>query len=74
MNAAWSDFLLPYLLLANTPKETVMVRLFEFRTTNAPDTEVLRGGGVLHHTAHPTCSPYSKKQIMQNVVSAGIKG
>ena len=73
LNAAWSDFLLPYLLLANTPKETVMVRLFEFRTTNAPDTEVLR---AVAFSIIPPIILFAvfQKQIMQNVVSAGIKG
>lgn len=73
LNAAWSDFLLPYLLLSNTPKETVMVRLFEFRTTNAPDTQVLR---AVAFSIIPPIVLFAvfQKQIMQNVVSAGIKG
>ncbi|GHV40435.1 ABC transporter [Clostridia bacterium] len=32
VTAAWSDFLLPNLLLNNGPWETVMVRLFQFRS------------------------------------------
>jgi len=42
VNVAWSDFLLPYLLLSNTPLETVMVRLFQFRNGAVSDIEVLR--------------------------------
>jgi len=42
INASWSDFLLPYLVLNGSGKETVMVRLFLFRTSNATDVEVLR--------------------------------
>ena len=32
VNAAWSDFLLPYLVLRGADKQTVMVRLFVFST------------------------------------------
>jgi multiple sugar transport system permease protein len=73
LNAAWSDFLLPFLLLANTPKETVMVRLFAFRTSNATDVEVLR---AIAFSIIPPIVLFAvfQKQIMQNVVSAGIKG
>ncbi len=42
INAAWSDFLLPYLVLGGSDKETVMVRLFMFRNSNATDVEILR--------------------------------
>jgi multiple sugar transport system permease protein len=43
INAAWSDFLLPYLTLKNSPLETVMVRLFQFRGSRANDVDILRG-------------------------------
>jgi multiple sugar transport system permease protein len=43
INAAWSDFLLPYLSLKNSGLETVMVRLFQFRGSRANDVEILRG-------------------------------
>jgi multiple sugar transport system permease protein len=43
INAAWSDFLLPYLTLKNSGLETVMVRLFQFRGSRANDVEILRG-------------------------------
>ncbi len=42
MTAAWSDFLLPYLVLNGSGKETVMIAMFSFRTSNATDVEVLR--------------------------------
>lgn len=42
VNAAWSDFLLPYLVLNGSGKETVMVRLFMFRTSNTTDVDILR--------------------------------
>jgi multiple sugar transport system permease protein len=43
IQAAWSDFLLPYLNLRGTPFETVMVRLFAFRAGRTNDIDVLRG-------------------------------
>ena len=42
LNAAWSDFLLPNLLLANTGLETVMVRLFQFKDATGSQVDVLR--------------------------------
>ncbi len=42
INAAWSDFLMPYLVLNGSGKETVMVRLFSFQGSNATAVEVLR--------------------------------
>lgn len=71
--AAWSDFLLPYLLLANSGHETVMVRLFEFRSSNANDVEELR---AIAFSLIPPIILFSifQKQITQSVVSEGIKG
>lgn len=43
INAAWSDFLLPYLVLGGSSWETIMVRLFAIRTSkNITDVEILR--------------------------------
>lgn len=42
INAAWSDFLLPYLVLNQSGNETVMVRLFQFRTSTQTDVDILR--------------------------------
>ncbi|WP_455794090.1 carbohydrate ABC transporter permease [Clostridium butyricum] len=42
VTAAWSDFLLPYLVLNGTPKETVMGRLFVYHNSNANDVDMLR--------------------------------
>src|SRR5690606_27649544 len=42
INAAWSDFLMPYLILNGSGKETVMVRLFSFQGSNATAVEILR--------------------------------
>ena len=42
INYAWSDFLLPYLVLNGSGHETVMVRLFQFRNGKTSDVDILR--------------------------------
>jgi len=43
ITAAWSDFLLPYLVLNGSSKETVMVRLFAYSSSkNVNDVDMLR--------------------------------
>lgn len=42
INMAWSDFLLPYLVLNQSGNETVMVRLFLMREGRTTDVDVLR--------------------------------
>lgn len=42
MVAAWSDFLLPYLVLNGSGKETVMVKLFSFKDTPTTTINVIR--------------------------------
>ena len=73
INAAWSDFLLPYLTLNNTGLETVMVRLFQFRGSRANDVEVLRG--IVFAIIPPIILFFVfQKYITQISLSAGIKG
>jgi multiple sugar transport system permease protein len=74
VNAAWSDFLLPYLVLSNTPLETVMVRLFTYRTSDrVNDMDVIRA--IVFAMIPPILLFIAfQRQITQNVVSAGIKG
>ncbi len=74
VNAAWSDFLLPYLVLSNTPLETVMVRLFTYRTSDrVNDMDVIRA--IVFAIIPPILLFIAfQRQITQNVVSAGIKG
>ncbi|MDR2940286.1 MAG: carbohydrate ABC transporter permease [Clostridiales bacterium] len=73
INAAWSDFLLPYLVLNNTSFETVMVKLFEFKDSNANDVEVLR---AIVFSIIPPIILFSlfQKQITETMISSGIKG
>lgn len=73
ITAAWSDFLLPYLVLSNTGKETVIVRLFQFRTAKSNDVDVIRA--VVFSIIPPIIIfTIFQKKITQSVVSAGIKG
>jgi multiple sugar transport system permease protein len=74
VNAAWSDFLLPYLLLNNSGYETIMVRLFQFRTSiKATDVEVLR---AIVFAIIPPIILFTlfQKQITQSNTHSGVKG
>lgn len=74
VNAAWSDFLLPYLVLGGTPLETVMVRLFTYRTSDRiKDIEIIRA--IVFSLLPPVILfILFQRRITQNVMSAGIKG
>ncbi|MEA5016883.1 MAG: carbohydrate ABC transporter permease [Candidatus Limiplasma sp.] len=74
VNAAWSDFLLPYLVLNGTRLETVMVRLFTYRTSDRiKDIEIIRA--IVFSLLPPVILfILFQRQITQNVMSAGIKG
>ena len=73
VNAAWSDFLLPYLLLNNTGYETVMVRLFQFRGSKATDVEVLRA--IIFAIIPPIILFTAfQKRITQGDSHSGVKG
>lgn len=73
VSAAWSDFLLPYLVLAHSGKDTVMVRLFQFRTEKTNDIDIIR---AIVFSIIPPIILFTifQKKITQSVVSAGIKG
>jgi multiple sugar transport system permease protein len=73
VNAAWSDFLLPYLVLNNTNLETVMVRLFKFRGTRTSDVDVIRS--LVFAMVPPIVLFFIfQKQITQVTIQSGIKG
>ncbi len=74
VTAAWSDFLLPYLILAGSDKETVMVRLFAFRTNiRTTDVDILRA--ILFSIIPPTILFAAfQKQITNGIAAGGIKG
>jgi multiple sugar transport system permease protein len=74
ITASWSDFLLPYLVLNNTGRETVMVRLFQFRTAKfVNDVMVIR---AIVFALIPPIILYAifQKKIIEGVTHAGIKG
>jgi multiple sugar transport system permease protein len=72
MTAAWSDFLLPYLVLNGSGKETVMIAMFSFRSSNATDVEVLRA--ILFSMIPPTILfLLFQKQITDGAAAGAIK-
>jgi len=73
INGAWSDFLLPYLVLNNTGKETVMVRLFQFRTSVATPVDIIRA--VVFSLIPPIILfAFFQKYIMEGATHTGIHG
>jgi multiple sugar transport system permease protein len=74
ITAAWSDFLLPFLLLQNTPFETVMVKLFSLmRGAKINDVEMLRA--IVFAIIPPIILfILFQKQITQVTIQSGIKG
>lgn len=73
INAAWSDFLLPFLVLNGTGRETVMVRLFAFRLANASPVEILR---AVAFSIIPPIILFGlfQKQITEGAAAGAIKG
>ncbi|MFL0268109.1 carbohydrate ABC transporter permease [Candidatus Clostridium radicumherbarum] len=73
LNAAWSDFLLPSLLLNNTGLETVMVRLFQFKDAMGSQVDMLR---AIVFAMIPPIILFTifQKQITQGITHSGIKG
>ncbi|NLL73607.1 MAG: carbohydrate ABC transporter permease [Clostridiales bacterium] len=73
INAAWSDFLMPYLVLNGSGKETVMVRLFSFQGSNATAVEVLRA--VVFSIIPPILLFFIfSKQITEGAATGALKG
>ena len=73
INAAWSDFLMPYLVLNGSGKETVMVRLFSFQGSNATAVEVLRA--VVYSIIPPVLLfLIFQKQITEGAAAGALKG
>jgi len=73
INAAWSDFLLPFLTLRGSELETVMVRLFQFRQSRASDIDIVRA--VVFAVIPPMILfIIFQKQIAGMSLHSGIKG
>ena len=73
VTAAWSDFLLPYLVLNGTDKVTVMVKLFSFKDTPTDAVSVLRA--AFFAIIPPTIIfAIFQKQITDGAASGAVKG
>lgn len=73
MTAAWSDFLLPFLVLKGSGHETVMVRLFQFKDSSTNSIDVLRA--VVFSIIPPAVLfLFFQKQITDGAASGAIKG
>ncbi len=73
MTAAWSDFLLPYLVLNNSGKETVMVKLYQYQAARTTDVDMIRA--ILFSIIPPTILfMIFQKQITDGAAAGAIKG
>ncbi len=73
ITAAWSDFLLPYLVLNGSGNETVMVKLFSFKDTPTDAVSVLRA--VLFSIIPPTLIfAVFQRQITDGAAVGAVKG
>ncbi len=74
VNAAWSDFLLPYLVLRGGELQTVMVRLFVFSTEQTVNEDAMMRSVVFSMIPPIILFFIFQKQLTENSVSVGIKG
>ncbi|MDR0293457.1 MAG: carbohydrate ABC transporter permease [Oscillospiraceae bacterium] len=74
INGAWSDFLLPYLVLGNGKWQTVMVRLFIFSTQQTINYDDLMRSVVFSMIPPIVLFFLFQKQLTENIVMSGIKG
>ena len=74
INAAWSDFLLPYLVLGQSEWQTVMVRLFIFSTQQTINYDDLLRSVVFSMIPPIILFFIFQKSLTENIVTAGIKG
>lgn len=73
VTAAWSDFLLPYLVLNPSDKITVMVKLFTFKDTPTNAVSMLRA--VMFSIIPPTIIfILFQKQITDGAAAGAVKG
>ena len=74
VNAAWSDFLLPYLVLRGGNLQMVMVRLFVFSTEQTVNEDTMMRSVVFSMIPPIILFFIFQKQLTENAVSVGIKG
>lgn len=74
INSSWSDFLLPYLLLNNSNKQTVMVHLYKLQTDTLT-TSVIMIRAILFSVIPPTILfMIFQKRITDGAAGGAIKG
>lgn len=74
ISGSWSDFLLPYLLLNHSGKETVMVKLYLLQGLNST-TSITMIRAILFSIIPPTIFfIIFQRKITDGAVGAGIKG
>jgi multiple sugar transport system permease protein len=74
VNGAWSDFLLPYLVLGVGRWQTVMVRLFVFSTQQTINHDDLMRAVVFSMIPPIIIFIFFQKKLTENIVTVGIKG
>ncbi|MCL1820680.1 MAG: carbohydrate ABC transporter permease [Oscillospiraceae bacterium] len=74
INGAWSDFLLPYLVLGGSKWQTVMVRLFIFSTQQTINYDDLMRAVVFSMIPPIIIFFIFQKKLTENIVTVGIKG
>lgn len=73
VTAAWSDFLLPYLILNGSGKETVMVKLYTYSTSRTTAIDMIR---AIFFSLIPPTILFSifQKQITDGAAGGAVKG
>ncbi len=73
VTAAWSDFLLPYLLLNGSGKETVMVKLYSFSSSRTTAIDMIRA--IFFSMIPPTIIfVIFQKKITDGATGGAVKG
>jgi multiple sugar transport system permease protein len=73
VTAAWSDFLLPYLTLNGSGKETVMVKLYAFTSSRTTDIDIIRA--IFFAIIPPTILfVIFQRKIMDGATGGAVKG
>lgn len=73
VTAAWSDFLLPYLILNGSGKETVMVKLYAYSTSRTTPIDMIRA--IFFSMIPPTVLfMIFQRKIMDGAAGGAVKG
>lgn len=73
VTAAWSDFLLPYLVLNGSGKETVMVKLYSYSAAHTTQIDMIRA--IFFSIIPPTILfIFFQKQITDGAAGGAVKG